>query len=288
MPLPLAAVCARGLQPREAIRKDDRITLNEPLDVIPLWMLFLAACAAIWLALEGGYRLGRWRHAHAAEEKETPVGAMVGSVLGLLAFLLAFTFGLAANRFDARRQTVLDEANAIGTTYLRARLLPEPQKTDAARLLRDYVDVRIRGLKEGKITEAIAQSEELQELIWSEAIKASDNKDSNAIMTALFVQSLNEMIDLHAKRILVGLRSRIPISIWAGLFSLAILGLASVGYQAGLSATRRSPAMAGLVLAFAGVLYLIADLDRGTEGILRVSQQAMIDLQRSMHTAKPD
>jgi len=75
------------------------------------------------LAIEGGYRLGKWRHVHAADEKDDPVGAMVGSVLGLLAIMLAFTFHLAATRFDARRHAVLEEANAIGTAYLRARLL---------------------------------------------------------------------------------------------------------------------------------------------------------------------
>ena len=95
------------------------------------------------------------------------------------------------------------------------------------------------------------------------------------------------MIDLHAKRIQVGLRNRIPMIIWAGLFALALLGMAAVGYQAGLAATRRSPAMFALVLAFAGVLYLIADLDRPHEGLLRVSQQALIDVQKSMQTTKP-
>ena len=96
------------------------------------------------------------------------------------------------------------------------------------------------------------------------------------------IPSVNEVIDLHAKRILVGMRSRIPVVIWVGLFGLATLGMAAVGYQAALSATRRSPAMLALVLAFAVVLFLIADLDRGQEGLLRVSQQAMIDLQTSM------
>jgi hypothetical protein len=97
---------------------------REPLDVVPLWLLFVAACAFSGLALEGGYRLGRWRHARTKDEKETPVGTMVGSVLALFAFLLAFTFGMAASCFEARRQAVLEESNAIGTTYLRARLLP--------------------------------------------------------------------------------------------------------------------------------------------------------------------
>lgn len=140
---------------------------------------------------------------------------MVGSILGLLAFLLAFTFGLAAARFEARRQTVLEEANAIGTTYLRARLLPDPERTESAKLLREYVDVRLPDSRQKNtsqaITQAITRSEELQEQLWSQAIAAAEKKPT--VVTGLFVQSLNEVIDLHAKRTLVGGRSRIPISI---------------------------------------------------------------------------
>src|SRR6478735_3328306 len=105
-------------------------------------------CAFTGLALEGGYRLGRWRHARAEGEKEAPVGAMVGSILALFAFMLAFTFGLAASRFEARRQVVVAEANSIGTTYLRAQLLRnEQQRNESARLLREYVDVRVGGVQ---------------------------------------------------------------------------------------------------------------------------------------------
>ena len=92
---------------------------------------------------------------------------------------------------------------------------------------------------------------------------------------------------MHAKRVFVGLRSRVPPSIWGGLFALAVVGMASMGYQAGLSATRRSPAMLLLVLAFAGVLFLIADLDRPQEGFLKANQEAMTDLQRSMQPTPP-
>ena len=119
---------------------------REPLDFVPLWAVFLATGALLWLAMEGGYRIGRWRHARIVDEKEQPVGAMVASILGLVALVLGFTFSLAASRFDARRMAVLEEANAIGTTYLRARLLPEPQRSEVARLLREYVEVRIRGV----------------------------------------------------------------------------------------------------------------------------------------------
>jgi hypothetical protein len=251
-------------------------------DVLPLWAVFLVQLAGGWVVLEAGYRAGRWRHERTAEEKDAPVGAMVAAILGLVAFMLAFTFGLAAARFDAKRQTVLEEANAIGTTYLRTQLLPEPQKSETAKLLRDYVDVRVRAVQEGNIAEAITQSEKLQELIWQQAVAAAD-KDHGSIMTGLFVQSLNEMIDVHAKRLLAGVRGRIPLTLWYVLFALAGLGICAMGYQAGLSATRRSPAMMALVVAFAGVLFLIVDLDRGREGFLTVDQTAMTDLQRSMH-----
>jgi hypothetical protein len=256
----------------------------EPLDAIPLWGLLLVVSALLWFLLEGGYRVGKWRHARRPDERDQPVGAMVASILGLVALVIGFTFSLAASRFDARRLTVLEEANAIGTCYLRARLLPEPERSEVARLLREYVDVRIAAVQEGKPDKAIARSEALHELLWAQAASAAE-KNQSSIITGVFIQSLNNVIDVHAKRLLVGLYSRIPVVIWAGLFGLSMLGMAAVGYQAALTTTRRSPAMFGLVFTFTIVLMLIADLDRGREGLLRVSQRSMLDLQRSMQPA---
>ncbi len=256
---------------------------QEPLDGVPLWLLFVAVSLLTGLALEGGYRYGRWRHSRATDEKENPVGAMVASILALFAFLLAFTFGMAATRFEERRQAVLQEANAIGTTYLRTSFLPEPQRSESAKLLREYVDLRVRAVQEGKVQEVIAKSEAIHGQLWLAAAQAAER--SPTPITSLFIQSLNELIDLHAVRLQVGIRNRIPSVIWLALFVLAILGMTSVGYQSGLSVTRRSPTMAILIIAFAGVLLLIADLDRSNEGLLRVSQQAMIDLQTSMNSA---
>jgi hypothetical protein len=255
---------------------------TSPLDVVPLWGLFICANIVLAAAMEGGYRLGGWRHVHAVEEHENPVGAMVASILGLLALLLGFTFNLAATRFDIRRDTVLAESNAIGTAFLRAKLLPEPQRTTVSDLLKEYVDVRLQAVQHGKITQGVARSEEIHELLWAQAVTVAA-ANPNPI-TSLFIQSLNDVIDLHSKRIMMGLRNRIPIVMWIGLSALAVLGMFSVGYQAGLSATRRSPAMLGLVLAFVCVLYLIADLDRVQEGLFQVSQQSMLDLQRSIKT----
>lgn len=251
-----------------------------PLDFLPLWGFYIAATACALLAVEGGYRLGRWRHAHVADEKDAPVGAMVGSILALLAIILAFTFNLAASRYDLRRQTVLDEANAVGTTFLRARLLPEPQRAEVAGLLREYVDVRLSIVREHRVSEGLARSEKLHEELWSRGVAAAEK--SPTPVTALFLNSLNEMIDLHATRVMFALRNRLPAAIWGALFGLALIGMSSMGYQSGLSATSRSPAMALLALAFAAVLLLIVSLDRADDNLLPISQQAMIDLQRSM------
>jgi len=101
-------------------------------------------------------------------------------------------------------------------------------------------------------------------------------------VTALFIQSLNEVIDLHAKRVMVALRTRIPQPIWLVLYLLAMLSMAAMGYSQGLTSTRRSLAGFALIVAFSVVMLLIVDLDRPGEGLLRVSQQSMIDLQHSM------
>src|SRR5262252_1083210 len=119
-----------------------------PLDVLPLWALFIVLLFIVLLSVEFGYRLGKYRRSRHEQEKEAPLGTMVGATLGLLAFILAFTFGLAAARFDARRQALLDEANAIGTTYLRAGMLPE-QGEQIRGLLRDYVRTRLEAVQSG-------------------------------------------------------------------------------------------------------------------------------------------
>ena len=255
------------------------------LDALPLWGLFLAIVALVLISIEGGYRLGNYRRSRSNTEKEAPVGAMVGSTLGLLAFFLAFTFGFAADRFDTRRQVLLDEANAIGTAYLRAGMLPD-RREEIRVLLRDYVDTRLNAAQSGRIAEGIRRSEQLQEQLWTQAVALGETHPTS-IVVGLFVQSLNEVIDLHAKRVAVGVRNRIPGVIWVALFAIAVLSLTAMGYHAGLAATSRSPAVLVVAFTFSAVIGVIADLDRPQDGFLRTSQQAMIDLQQSMKTPKP-
>lgn len=252
------------------------------LDRLPLWTLFLFSFVLFLLSIEGGYRLARYRQSRSPDEKETaaPVGAIVGALLSLLAFMQAFTFGMAASRFEERRQTLNAEANAIRTTYLRAALLPEPITTDTRNLLREYVDTRLKGTRTETLDEAIAKSRETHRRLWSEAVTAGEQ--GKPPLAGLFIQSVNEVIDLHSKRVTAGLRARVPGIIWIVLYVLAILGMSALGYQGGLAGKRRTIAVFIVISAFSTVLVLIADLDRPGDGLFRINQENMIEVRNSM------
>lgn len=252
---------------------------QEPLDVLPLWALLVLVLLVVLLSAECGYRVGQ-RAGHPEQEKETPLDEMVGAALGLLAFMLAFTFGLAASRYDTRRQLLLDEANAIGTTYLRAAMLPEG-RAEIESLLRQYVDVRLAVAHTHDLAAGIRRSEALQQQLWARTVPIAQ-KTPGSVITGLFVASLNDVIDLHAKRLTASVRNRIPLAIWASLYGVTILSFGVLGYHAGLVRTRRSPAILPVAVTFAVVIWLIADLDRPREGTLTVSLQPLIDLRQSM------
>src|SRR4030095_8193479 len=153
--------------------------ITELLDLLPLWSILPLTIAISLLSVEFGYRLASYRLRHSQEEKESPVSGMAAGTLGLLAFMLAFTFGLAGSRFEDRRQVLLSEANAIGTTYLRAAMLPEPMRTETQNLLREYVDVRLEAIQPGKLDQALKKSEELHKRLWSQAIAATEKDRSD-------------------------------------------------------------------------------------------------------------
>ena len=235
---------------------------------------------------ECGFRLGRVRATQVGRESSETVGTVVAAELGLLAFLLAFSFGIVASRFDLRRQMVLQEANAIGTAFLRARMLPEAQGASVGDLLRSYADLRLSATTGTPIGEILRRSDEIHQQLWTEAVAATDH-DSRSVPTGLFVQALNEVIDLHASRFMAALRNRMPLAVWVVLFSVGLLAFFTMGYHAGLSKAGRSPAAIVLSLTLAAVIWLVADLDRPGEGFLRVSQESMIEVRKMMDLKPP-
>jgi hypothetical protein len=261
------------------------------LDQVPLWGVFFLTAAVVLLSIGLGTFMGSRRRRRPEHEAEAPLSTIIGATLGLLAFLLAFTFGIAAELFQTRRQLLLDEVNAISTTYLRAGLLLEPHQSQVRELLRQYVDIRVNLAKETlpppqqmkKLHEALVRSEVLQNQMWSHA-DALAKADRSSEIDALFISSLNETIDLQTSRVTV-FRYRIPRVIWYALYFITILSMITVGYHAGLSG--KSSLKMGIILAltFSAVIFLISDLDRVTEGYFQLSQRPMFELQKKMQTS---
>jgi drug/metabolite transporter (DMT)-like permease len=257
------------------------------LDSLPIVGVFVAFAIVALITSEAGYRHGRWWQERTPEEREGPTAMIVGSLLALLAFLLAITMGMASDRFDARRALVLAEANSVGTTYLRAGYLPEPASTEVRTLLREYVPLRIVETADlADLRVRMARSIVIHAKLWSiaeELARATPESD----VLALFIDSLNETIDLHETRVTVGLRGRVPETILLLLLLGSMLTLGMVGYSAGLTQRRSSLSAVVLILALGAVITLVIDLDRPRDGFLKVDQQPLIDLQEQVGALPP-
>jgi hypothetical protein len=253
------------------------------------WLIVTVVIASLLFATEVGFRLGRRVRSKSNELTKSQINMLQAASLGLLALMLGFTFLMALTRFDTRKQLVLEEANAIGTTYLRAQLLPSTERKEVSNLLRRYVDVRLEfyqaGINQKKLQKIDVETEKLHRALWAYAIAAS-GQDAKAIPIGLFIQSLNEVIDLHAKRV-TAMENHVPESIFILLLFVAILSLGLVGYGAGIGRDRNLLPTLISVFLIASVLLLIMDLDRPRRGLIKVSQQSMIDLRETLSRSVP-
>lgn len=258
------------------------MTVNTWLDDIPIWLMFGGTVAITLAVLEGGYRFGRVRRRSPDKEKEGPVGGSVTATLTLLALLLAFVFSFAAGRFEDRRRALIEEANNIGTCHLRTSMLPEPHRSEVRRLLVEYVDARLAAVQNpSEFGRSVERSLSLQQQLWNHA-SAAANKEQSSVQIGLFVHSLNAVIDSHSERLAAGVRARLPGAVWVVLYMLIIVSFGGMGYQVGLSDSTRSPIMVAAAFAFATTLWLVVDLERPHQGLLRVGQHPMIDLRNSL------
>lgn len=249
-------------------------------DTLPQWGSFLLSFSIIGCALAVGFLIGMYDHRKSSAEPTRPIGSIVGATLGLLAFFLAFTFGYSANRFDVRKQLVRQDGTALTTAYMRATLLPEPYGSTMQNLLQEYIELREQPTS-GQIAFLLQRSEEIHLELWSQIRELSRNNQGTKVR--LMIQSLNDLMTVHNNRVAVGL-DRIPTMIWIALYSIAIMAMLGIGYQSGLSGARRPMVSICLAIAFSVVITLIADLDQGLEGSLRVNQRPMVDALRYVRT----
>jgi ABC-type multidrug transport system fused ATPase/permease subunit len=227
-----------------------------------------------------GQRYGIIQSEIVPDLQRVPVGSVTGASFALLAFLLAFTFQIAANRFEARKKLFLDEVTNIRTTYLRAELLPEPFLTEIRKLIVEYVNLRIELLGDlSQIGHAMSRSSQILESLWNKTTQLTKTDLSPAIFS-LFASSLNNVIDNYNHRITWTMEYRIPPMIFWALFFVTFFCMLVIGYQFGVSGKGDFWVFILLALIFATVIFLILVLDNPR--LSRLNQKPLLTLRNQI------
>jgi hypothetical protein len=242
----------------------------------------------LFAALEAGYRLGL---RHAAAKGNVPsggqVGAIQGAMLGLLGLLLGFSFAGAASRFVDRQDLIVQEANAIGTAYLRADLLPAPYASQMRQVLEEYVAHRLeasQNLAAGLGANAQAKAVAYHARLWQ---AARDGSIVRPELTKVVLDPVNAVIDLHSTRIAFG-HKHLPIVVLGLLIACSLLSMGVIGYGCGVSTGGRWPWLNGsLAIVLAAALWTTIDLDHPRAGLIRLSDEPLkqLDLKPSLSAA---
>ncbi len=241
--------------------------LNHP------WEFGLLVALGLALALELGYRVGQYSRIQQDANRKEQLGTIRDGLFVLVSLLLGFTLALAGARFAERRSLLIEEAVSIGTAYLRADTLPQPYRDHSRSLFRNYVDTRLdldnAALNLTRFNEASSRSKRIQEELWNDAT-AITQTDRSAV-TAIYLNSLNETIDLHEKRV-AALENRIPLSIWLLITCVAAIAV----FSRGLTTTSRFWLTVVLVpITIAIVCALISDLDSPSTGWIRLDHRVI-------------
>jgi hypothetical protein len=247
--------------------------LNDILVAVGVVLLLL-------LALEAGYRVGVWRAREEDGRAAGQIGAVQGALLGLLGLLLAFSFSAAGSRFLERQDLITQEANAIGTAFLRADLIPEPHCSELRSSLREYTAHRIevsKDLRAGLLQEHHEQIGAFHQRMWR---AARDGARAAPESIEVVVPAVNAVIDFHSTRVAAG-KKHLPVVVMGLLVACSLLSIGVIGYGCG-TGKRRRPALTGpLALLIGAALWITIDLDHPRAGILRLNDGPLVALDLS-------
>ena len=252
-------------------------------------LIAIALLVLMTLGAELGYRLGqRGRKTH-NELTRTQIISIQSATLGLLALLIGFTFAMALSRFEYRKQMVVQESNAIYTAVLRSQFLPISRDDEVNTLFRRYIEIRLESVF--RTGEGSSEREQLdleirniQHQLWRIANEAAE-ADPRSIPLGLFTHAINEVIDIKTKRD-IAVANHIPESVWLFLLIFAVLTAVVLGYGNGLTGSRIIGLTAAYCVIIVLVIVLIIDLDHPRQGLIRTSQQSMIQLNEIMDTKR--
>lgn len=254
---------------------------------LPAVLMSLGLFGGMLLSMEAGRRMGvRWSARNPAAARTT-AGTLEAAIFGLMGLIIAFSFGGAVSRFDHRRQLIVEEANAIGTAWLRLDVLPKGVQPEIRDLFRRYVDSRLETYaKLPDIDAAYAEwerSKTLQGDIWRAAVAACMSEDG-VRAGILALPALNAMIDISSTRTMAS-KMHPPVIIFALLFGLALCSTMLAGYDLATTKTRSWFHVLGFAAVMAITVYIIIDIEFPHLGLIRVDEfhGALRDLRLSMN-----
>lgn len=247
------------------------------------WAIGLGLFSLLFGAAELGFRASRHPRIQMSDAAKSQTATVQGAVLGLMGLLAGFSLAMAVSRFDARKDVIIDEANAIGTCYLRTSLLPHPQGDASARMLREYLDDRIRFselLSYGpELTETLRHTRTLQSDLWREAVAA--NEAAPSVATGLYIQALNQVIDLEGVQ-MRAVENHVPVAVLILLGIAAIASALLMGLVNGHAGQRNLFATTTMTVLLALVILIIIDLDRPRIGLITLGHQSLLELRDSL------
>jgi hypothetical protein len=245
--------------------------LNYPL------LVFLIAFFLLWFSAQLGARLGRH---HLPEDVRPDFGLILAAVLTLLGLIIGFSFSMATGRYDLRKAYEEAEANAIGTEYVRAALLPETERAQVRDLLKKYTDLRIQFYETrrwDRLQQINADTAQLQSQLWV-AVSATANSNPTVIR-ALAVSGMNDVLNSQGYT-QAAWWNRIPVAAWCLMFAIALFCNLLVGY----GARKMEPKLFMILpVVVAVAFFLIADIDSPRGGLIRVVPQNLYSLQQGLN-----
>lgn len=248
-------------------------------------VIFVLPFLCVLIPIIIGQRYGIYTKAKSGKINDSPIGSVVGASLGLLAFMLAFTFQIVDNRYNARKELLLDEVTTIRTTFLHSGLIPERYRTSSRNLLVEYTSLRvslINDISTANVEKSRERSQSILDSLWSysEALAAQD-RSSEAY--SLYTSSITNLNEVYNKRVTYTFEYRIPIAILWVLFIVTISSMFLLGFQFGIADKKNHYTSLFISVIFASVMFLILALDRPETGLIRLNQSPIMTLYKQLN-----
>jgi hypothetical protein len=248
--------------------------------------MFLIPFFSILIPILAGQKYGILIKKKKGEISDSPIGSVVGASLGLLAFMLAFTFQIVDNRYGSRKELLLEEVTTIRKTYLQSGLIPEPYRSSSRKFLIEYTELRIELAKDDQLVQlekVKLRSQHILNSLWDYSEKlAAQDRSSEAY--SLYTSSVNDLVDIYNQRITYTFEYRIPIAILGVLFIITLFSMFLLGFQFGISGSKNNILAVFIAVIFSSVMFLILALDRPETGIMKLNQSPIITLYKQLHT----